>query len=148
MGAIFKPNQMDPRASPTQNDHLGAGISTNYGLSTNKNAQAEALGNVPILAQGSGTGPLIPGQNAQIGIPDQRMGNYSSMLAQYPSKDGLSASALNRGSSLRNAGYNYMNGSPNLNNRSMKQPLHNVYQSKGRHGFNPNAVTDVAAKNL
>lgn len=45
MGAILKPNQMDPRLSPTRDDQ-GAGIITNYGL---KNV-SEAFGNVPILA--------------------------------------------------------------------------------------------------
>ena len=133
---------MVPNASPTRDDQ-GAGISTNYGLS-HKRDITEVHGNVPILAQGSGTGPLIPGQNAQIGMPqalssDQRVGQYSA-LAQYPSSNNL-----NRGSSLRNAGYNYMNGSPNLNNRSMSKPLSSIYQSKGRHGYNPNAI---AAKNL
>jgi hypothetical protein len=48
MYAILKPNQMDPRASPTRDDQ-GAGISTHYGLNSVKNP-SEALGNVPILA--------------------------------------------------------------------------------------------------
>jgi hypothetical protein len=48
MGAIYKPNQIDPRLSPTRDADQGAGISTNYGLS-NKNP-SEAFGNVPILA--------------------------------------------------------------------------------------------------
>ena len=63
------------------------------------------------------------------------------MLNHYSSKD-----ELGRGSSLIHAGYNSLAGSPNLNNRSMtKVPVKNVYMSsKGRHGFNPNAVKDYS----
>ena len=86
MGAMFKPNQIDPRMSPLPNDQ-GAGINTNYGI--NKN----------------------PSEG-----PDHLQRRHYSSLAQYPSKEG---NGLNRGSSLRNAGYSYLNGSPNLNNRSM-----------------------------